>query len=199
MLFHFLIAPAATSFVLMTPFGRTSETGIASGYRSAWHDQAQIWEGPHSFDLSQVVFLWSMPSSPISQDGLGGGITWAMHPNFCPGLLPHFPEANSWPSFLECSDLRHAITNAFNTVGASSTRKCLSIPMATSVDPGWGATLAQWAMNHEKIRFRDVTELCAGMNSSSSHCVAAELVVQAYVGISASMQERTKYAKALEV
>ena len=97
-----------------------------------------------------------MPADPLSQDGLGGGITWALHPRFCEDILPRFPEASragTFATFITCDDLHHAVASAFGT----------------------------WAANHEKIKFHDVTARCANM--TGQYCDAAEVVVQVFTGL----------------
>lgn len=108
---------AATAFVLFSPWGRVEQNGLTDPYTD--RTGSIMWSGPDSFDLYQSVFLWGMPVDPLSQDGLGGGITWALHPRFCDQLLPRFPEASrmgAFASFLTCEDLRHAVASAFGTV-----------------------------------------------------------------------------------
>ena len=47
------------------------------------------------FNLSEVVTRWSLPADPYTDDELGSGISWAIHPSFCDDLLPIFPEENA--------------------------------------------------------------------------------------------------------
>ena len=146
----FLSQPAA-AFVLFSPWGSVEQNGYTSPYvdRTGSTD----WLAPNSFHLYQSVFLWGSPANVLSQEGLGGGITWALHPNFCEDILPYFPEASragTFATFVTCDDLRHKVTSAFNT----------------------------WAMNHELISFHDVTERCTDMNGT--HCPAAEIVITTY-------------------
>ena len=146
-----LLLPVVSGFVLFSPWGRIEQDGLTDPYLSP---NLEIeWSGPESFDLYETVFLWSMPANALSQDGLGGGITWALHPRFCEQILPMFPEASpagTFATFLTCADLRHAVASAFNT----------------------------WADNHEKITFLDVTDRC--VNMTGTNCASAEVVVQVY-------------------
>ena len=48
-----------------------------------------VWRGPQSFDLSRVVTRWSLPPDPYTDDELGSGISWALHPHFCDEILEH--------------------------------------------------------------------------------------------------------------
>ena len=41
---------------------------------------------------SEFNYRWSLPSDPLSDEGLGGGITWALDPSFCDTMLPSFHE-----------------------------------------------------------------------------------------------------------
>ena len=76
----------------------------------------KVWTGPESFNLSTAVLRWGLPTDPYEEEGLASGITWALHPEFCSGLLGsgNFPEETVSSnvmggfSFLTCSDLRDA-------------------------------------------------------------------------------------------
>ena len=141
------------SFVLFSPWG-TVERLNADG--TTWTEpyisrtgNAQ-WAGPASFDLYQSVFLWGTPADALSQDGLGGGITWALHPSFCEELLPRFPEASragTFATFLSCASIRHAVASALDT----------------------------WSANHERITFHDVTDRCVDMVGAD--CASAEVAL----------------------
>ena len=39
-----------------------------------------MWQGPGSFNLSRVVSRWSLPMG-ATDDELGSGISWALHPS----------------------------------------------------------------------------------------------------------------------
>ena len=88
-----LLAPSPTSgFVLFSPWGKIEQ---GDEYRTDPYiskDGALTWQGPQSFELYETVFLWSWPESELDHSGLGGGITWALHPDFCSKMLPLFPE-----------------------------------------------------------------------------------------------------------
>ena len=110
-----LLPAAVCGFVLFSPWGTVEKDGVTGAYVS--RTGTVEWDSPESFDLYQSVFLWGSPADALSQDGLGGGITWALHPRFCQDLLPHFPEAEAvaFTTFLTCADLRHAVASAFST------------------------------------------------------------------------------------
>ena len=143
-----------SAFVLFSPWG-----GESQGYFN--ESLREEWRGPETFDLTEAVFFWSFPEEPLSQDGLGGGITWALDPSFCDEMLPKFSEGRDPTAqllgahFLTCSDLRHAITSAFHT----------------------------WAMNHESLAFRDVTDQCfSDPIVNATGCAEPEIVIRAYTG-----------------
>lgn len=105
----------------------------------------------------------------VSTKGLKGGLTYAIHPQFCERMLPRFPEEDFESienifgfSFLDCDRIRKAIAEAFNT----------------------------WAINHKYLHFEDVTTACwksweaAGSPSCESlpkdatcECPNAELLI----------------------
>ena len=82
-LFPLLLLRTASSFVLFSPWG-TPEQGYLNEAQSEW-------QGPDSFDLTEAVFFWSYPDSPLSLDGLGGGITWALDPRCGCSARPAMP------------------------------------------------------------------------------------------------------------
>ena len=115
-----------------------------------------MWRGPQSFDLSRVVTRWSLPPDPYTDDELGSGISWALHPHFCDEILGLFPEENvgvngaswlRWMNFLSCDEIRAAVARSFDT----------------------------WAANHKKIYFTDVTALCT--EAVENECAAAEVYI----------------------
>ena len=131
----------ATGWVLYSPY-QSAADGL--GYSRGNDD---LWQGPSSFNLSEVALLWSHERH-TSEHGLAGGITWALAPTFCEALLPHFPEQNldSVVSFLSCSDVRNAVAAAFRT----------------------------WSLNHPRITFYDVTDTCA--MAPDFECASAEIL-----------------------
>ena len=98
-------------------------------------------------------YRWSLPSDPLSDVGLGGGITWALDPSFCEAMLPSFHEdapTTRHYRFVDCNELKDAFIRAFAT----------------------------WAANHKNINFLDVTKECAALGVGAA-CPAAELYIQA--------------------
>ena len=108
-----ILAQQAVGFVLFSPWGTTEKAdGTSDPYRS--RTGALDWESPASFDLYETAFIWSAPSDPLDTSGLGGGITWALHPNFCDEMLPLFPEASrtgTFATFLTCCASAHHRTH----------------------------------------------------------------------------------------
>ena len=162
-----LLAPSPTSgFVLFSPWGKIEQ---GDEYRTDPYiskDGALTWQGPQSFELYETVFLWSWPESELDHLA-SGGITWALHPDFCAQMLPHFPEASrtgTFATFLTCDDLHHAIASGLNT----------------------------WAMNHRNIAFHDVTSGCEEtLRGGSRSCAAAEVLVQTYSGAARNEAAKT--------
>lgn len=114
------------------------------------------WTSPDSFDLSKPVFRWTRDADAFGGEGLGGGITWAMHPDFCDDVIPAFREERFFfntVQFMTCDTLRHAIDVAFQT----------------------------WSSNHQLINFKDVTDECAvpGAIDTEGHCRFAEVTIAA--------------------
>ena len=156
-----LLLPVCAGWVLDSPTYRyvyTREEGYERTDNSVNPAVTTPWAGPESFNLSEVVTRWSLPADPYTDDELGSGISWAIHPSFCDDLLPIFPEENAagaWklllPQFLNCDDLRMAVTTAFQT----------------------------WSNNHPKIYFTDVTDRCPTVDSlnSAGRCEAAEVFI----------------------
>merc|ERR1740124_871310 len=87
-----------------------------------------------------------MPEDSESNEGLGGGLSWALDPSFCAQMLPQFPEGvkSSWVgyNFVTCNDIQVALARGFAT----------------------------WEANHKHIQFRDVggTSACPSTTSSGA-------------------------------
>ena len=131
------------------------------------------WRNPNSFSLDTQAVRWGAspfthnystgtsctgtvtePSSytPLTS-GLNGGITFAFHKDFCKNLLHLFPEENPTgegkeTTFLTCEELRDVVARAFNT----------------------------WAINHRSISFKDVTDKCVDVITTSG-CASAEIFI----------------------
>ncbi|KOO25682.1 hypothetical protein Ctob_011641 [Chrysochromulina tobinii] len=109
--------------------------------------------GPQSFKLDSVAMRWSLPADSHSNYALGGGITFAIHRDFCARLIPLFPEQGYEAKlfgdfFLDCEDIRSAIARAMDT----------------------------WAENHKNINFKDVSERCAHV-LTTDYCPHAEIFI----------------------
>ena len=84
---------------------------------------------------SEFNYRWSLPSDPLSDEGLGGGITWALDQSFCDTMLPSFHEdapTTRYYRFVDCKEIKDAFIRAFAT----------------------------WSANHKQIRFHDVSTEC---------------------------------------
>lgn len=168
-----LLAAGTRGWVLYTPQARyTSQAN--PGYLDATYTPQGVpttisttkWLDPSTFNLNLVPARWSMPppetttcggSEPgnytPATTGLAGGITFALHKDFCTKLLPLFPEENpsgaaQETTFLTCENLRDVVKRSLDT----------------------------WAINHRSIYFTDVTELCKEETSFSS-CPHAEIFI----------------------
>lgn len=70
--------------------------------------------------LGRYVSRWSFPADSASLEGLGGGIAWAMQPDFCDNLIRRFPEQTSvfylgWLSWVSCADIVDAVQRGMQT------------------------------------------------------------------------------------
>lgn len=90
---------------------------------------ARAWVRAHL--PSGAAYRWSLPASALSDDGLGGGISWAIAPSnaaFCARMLPSFSKHRDYFGvypFTSCEDLVAALDHAFGS----------------------------WSQNHRAIRF----------------------------------------------
>lgn len=139
---------ALYGFVLIAPQYTTSET---SGYtrKGVSGVNGSVWSSPEDFPLDSAVFRWGLASGTTC-DGLGCGITWAIHPRFCLDLIQLFPERNGIVSFVTCHTLRSAVVRAMST----------------------------WEMNNQHIKFTDVSEECNRSFTMYDTCMDAELVIR---------------------
>ena len=119
---------------------------------TAWVPSAIWYSDPgHTFDevvLSHGAInrLWDFPDSVWSQEGLGGGLTYAWDPTLCERLLPLFREELSVGNFIDCGALRAAWSRALNT----------------------------WAVHHPRVSFTDVTPQCESASDTSGGPVDSE-------------------------
>ena len=107
----------------------------------------QKWYNTSSYNLDNAVLRWSLPQNPYNGSGLAKGLSWNLDSSFCDNILGKFPEGDILVKgvFLNCQDLNDAITSAFAT----------------------------WSMNHNAIRFEDVSSLCASGACSPEVTVTA--------------------------
>lgn len=123
--------------------------------------------GDYSSDMpptSLLGYIWSMPSDPVSTEGLGGGITWAWDESLCDLLLPRFRERLILIPFVRCEQIKAAVHRGFNS----------------------------WSDNHAHISFVDVTSECKAIDRLNRDCPLAELWVTALVsGASAGEDQGT--------
>ena len=144
----------ALAAVLLTPSWVLFSPVVRTLADKAYENSARTpWTGPSSFNLDMVSIRWSLPPNTYSDTALGGGITFALHRDFCARLLPLFPEeAGVIPgqeaTFLSCDELRDTVRRGMDT----------------------------WAINHKNLNFVDVTDRCRDVESVLS-CPYAELFI----------------------
>ena len=143
----------ARGWVLYSPVDRRNSPNNFLAYENGANTP---WSGPDAFKLDTVAMRWSLPPRVHSDEGLGGGISFALHKDFCSRMIDVFPEKGYEARlfgdfFLNCGDLRNAVKRAMET----------------------------WAINHKNINFQDVTEECAHWDGSDglTACPHAELFI----------------------
>lgn len=156
--FALALAVAPASAWVLTGGGSSTAGCDAKGDIDSLYDRIVLWP------LSEPD-----PPEEVTTKGLNGGLTYAIHPQFCERMLPRFPEEDFESienifgfSFLDCDRIRKAVAEAFNT----------------------------WAINHKYLHFEDVTASCwegweaAGSPSCESspkdatcECPNAELLI----------------------
>ena len=161
-----------SGWVIYSPSARYSTTDNPGYYNSV---NAQ-WRGPSNFRLDTVAMRWghtppattgSVVNAGVTEpaayapttNGLSGGITFAIHRDLCRRMLHLFPEENPTgngeeTTFLTCEELRDVIKRALDT----------------------------WAVNHRTIYFRDVSDQCADVNTTSGCAYAEIFIVASTVG-----------------
>ena len=147
--FALALAVAPASAWVLTGGGSSTAGCDAKGDIDSLYDRIVLWP------LSEPD-----PPEEVTTKGLNGGLTYAIHPQFCERMLPRFPEEDFESienifgfSFLDCDRIRKAIAEAFNT----------------------------WAINHKYLHFEDVTaacwEGCASTPEVACECPNAELLI----------------------
>ena len=139
------------SWVIYSPIDKTGSPNVGTWYEPLARDDTRPWRDPTSWHLDTVAIRWSQPPDRQSDEGLGNGITFALHKDFCSRMLRLFPEANVLGDFfLSCQDLRNTVKRAMDT----------------------------WAINHKSINFKDVTESCREVEGKEADsCAAAEIFI----------------------
>jgi len=68
-----------------------------------------------STENASLLLRWSMPSDSRDTSGLGGGLTFAVEPDFCSKLMPHFNDRR----WIDCEMVDDAIHRAFASWSAN--------------------------------------------------------------------------------
>jgi len=68
-----------------------------------------------SKENASLVFRWTLPADSSDSSGLGGGLSYAMEPDFCPKMIDHFRD-KEW---ISCDGIAHAIRRAFQSWAAN--------------------------------------------------------------------------------
>ena len=105
-------------WVLYSPVDRRNTPNQFLAYEDGLSNLA--WRDPSSFHLDNVALRWSFPPNALSAEGLGSGISFALHKDFCSRLMSLFPEqgyeARAFGDFfLSCDDLRNTVKRAMDT------------------------------------------------------------------------------------
>jgi hypothetical protein len=156
-----LFLPHTDAFVPYSPLPRALRN---EGFFN--HDGSGPWVSPQTqeshgtpFNLTRVVSRWHAPEMDAhTTDGVAGGITWALHPDFCERVLPQFRSERfvfGLVATLDCNALRASVALAMST----------------------------WSANHRSLSFHDVSDACTEdrtlMSEDGTRCSAAEVLVRA--------------------
>jgi hypothetical protein len=101
-------------------------------------------------------YAWSMSEDPLSDEGLSGGIAFAIDPGFCAAIRPAFREDKAGEgslnlvNFITCDDINDALERAMTT----------------------------WSANHPYIKFYNVSDECE-REGNGADCSLAEMYVDA--------------------
>jgi len=125
---------------------RMALLGLGAHLASAWVTL------PDAYTDRKIA--WPMPTEPLSDTGLGGGLAFAIDPQMCDRLLPQFKEDDNLQvsviRFVTCEDINDAIERAMTT----------------------------WSNNHPYIKFYNVSDECAALGEGVA-CDLAELWIDA--------------------
>lgn len=99
---------------------------LSPGPAHAWltASQARFAASPEDFALAarglstatafgSLGWIWTLPSDPLDERGLGASITYAIDPALCAELLPRVAEGFWTNSFVDCGVLERSISRAF--------------------------------------------------------------------------------------
>jgi len=149
---HTMVRTAAV--LLLTTFSPTHGwvATTQSVYGGSAEQIEQMWLGVESnLDArAQLGFLWYAPENSRDTRGLGGSITYAFDPEFCPRINKRFREdAFGGDSVVGCPEIKAAVARAFD----------------------------KWAANHRFLHFLDMTHECetAGVNARVARSDALKL------------------------
>ena len=113
---------------------------------------APTWKALTATQAHPGSYLWTTPADPLSTEGLGGGITYAVDAQFCDKIIPQFREGSNLDKmfgFITCKLLRAALNRAFST----------------------------WSDNSPAISFYDITERCEAEYGGAEGCPLAEVYI----------------------
>ena len=117
------------------------------------HDIAQDFRGEvdeRTYSPQKALgYLWTLPDDPLSEHGLGGGISFAWDDALCDALPSRFRERYVFGRPLSCDALQAALHRAFAT----------------------------WSSHHKYIHFIDVTESCRQLGYPNGSCPLAEVFI----------------------
>ena len=64
---------------------------------------------------ASLMFRWTMPADFADESGLGGGLSYAMEPDFCAKMMGHFSDRD----WITCGSINSAIHRAFESWAAN--------------------------------------------------------------------------------
>ena len=157
-----LDSTCVSAWVLLSPFPR-GNAGLGYSRAANLDVTALDWVAYDSNrpSLNRLVWHWPAPDRPDDGNGLGKGITYALHPDFCDLLLPNFPEDGANSGSLDAG---------WSSVSCDSLKTTIHIAFAT------------WAANNPHLSFFDRTEECGqpgAIDPATNRCNRAEVLVSA--------------------
>lgn len=120
---------------------------------------ALFWTAVQSWVTSPVdqesrKIAWSSPGSGLEDEGLGGGLAFAVDPHLCGNIINQFKEDGG------------GVINFFNFVNCEEINDALKRAMTT------------WSLNHPYIKFYNVTDECIA-EGNGVRCSLAEVYIDA--------------------